>query len=85
MILDNSSVYFFSAFLLLGIIAFSHASTLQGTIDLKRLEGILQDNLKGKDVSSLYFAVKGLKQLNAKIPNICEVSQIILKKCFRNK
>ncbi|XP_061708328.1 dolichyl-diphosphooligosaccharide--protein glycosyltransferase subunit 2 [Cydia pomonella] len=63
---------YFRAFLLVSILALGNANTLQGTIDVKRLEGILQENLKSKDLSSLYYAVKGLKQLNAKIPNICE-------------
>ncbi|XP_063357980.1 dolichyl-diphosphooligosaccharide--protein glycosyltransferase subunit 2 [Cydia amplana] len=63
---------YFRAFVLVSIVALGHANTLPGTIDVKRLEGILQENLKSKDLSSLYYAVKGLKQLNAKIPNICE-------------
>lgn len=47
---------------------------LQGTIDVKRLQEILTDGVKSKDVSALYYSLKGLKQLNANIPDVCEVS-----------
>ncbi|XP_041975285.1 dolichyl-diphosphooligosaccharide--protein glycosyltransferase subunit 2 isoform X2 [Aricia agestis] len=50
----------------------SSYAILQGTIDTKRLQTILEDGLKSKDIGSIYFSVKGLKQLNAKIPDICE-------------
>ncbi|XP_059058428.1 dolichyl-diphosphooligosaccharide--protein glycosyltransferase subunit 2 [Achroia grisella] len=57
--------------LILSIFTISNA-TLQSTIDLPRLQVILQDGIKSKDVSSLYFAIKGLKQLKASIPDVCQ-------------
>lgn len=62
---------------LLSILSLSNANTLQGTIDVKRLQTILQDNAKSKDVTSLYYAIRGLVQLNANIPNICEDIKVI--------
>ncbi|KAG7310862.1 hypothetical protein JYU34_003693 [Plutella xylostella] len=59
-------------FLLVSALALINANTIQSTIDVNRLQGILQDNVRSKDVTSLYYALKGLKQLNAKIPNVCE-------------
>lgn len=59
--------------LLLSTLALCYGNTLQGTIDVKRLQNILQDSTKSKDVSTLYHAIKGLKILNADLPNICEV------------
>lgn len=49
------------------------SAILQGTIDVKRLQGILEEGLRSKDLSSVYYSVKGLKQINAKIPDICQV------------
>ncbi|KAM3960906.1 oligosaccharide transferase delta subunit [Aphomia sociella] len=60
-----------SSLLILSIFVLSNA-TLQGTLDLSRLQQILQDGIKSKDVSSLYFAIKGLKQLKASIPDVCK-------------
>ncbi|KAI5631326.1 oligosaccharyltransferase subunit ribophorin II domain-containing protein [Phthorimaea operculella] len=60
-------------FLLLSVLAVSNANTLQGTIDVKKLQGILQEGVKSKDINTLYYSVKGLKLANAKIPDICEV------------
>ncbi|KAH9631622.1 hypothetical protein HF086_006614 [Spodoptera exigua] len=54
-------------------ISICHGNTLQGTIDLKRLQNILQENVKSQDITSLYYSVKGLAELNADIPNICEI------------
>lgn len=62
--------------LLLSALSVSNANTLQGTIDLKRLQTILQENVRSKDLTSLYFSIKGLVQLNANIPNVCEVSNL---------
>lgn len=59
---------------MLSLVVLSNANILPGTIDIKRLQSILQDSLKSKDVSSLYYAVKGLKLLKAPIPDICEVN-----------
>ncbi|CAH0694841.1 unnamed protein product [Spodoptera exigua] len=61
------------SFLLLSAISICHGNTLQGTIDLKRLQNILQENVKSQDITSLYYSVKGLAELNADIPNICEI------------
>ncbi|CAH0592147.1 unnamed protein product [Chrysodeixis includens] len=63
---------YFRALLLLSLSTLCLSNTLQGTIDLKRLQNILQDNVKSKEITSLYYAIKGLVQLNANIPNICE-------------
>ncbi|XP_045524133.1 dolichyl-diphosphooligosaccharide--protein glycosyltransferase subunit 2 isoform X2 [Pieris brassicae] len=49
------------------------SAILQGTIDVNRLQGILQEGLGSKDLSSIYYSVKGLKEINAKIPDICQV------------
>lgn len=49
------------------------SAILQGTIDVKRLQGILEEGLRSKDLSSVYYSLKGLKQINAKIPDICGV------------
>ncbi|XP_035449327.2 dolichyl-diphosphooligosaccharide--protein glycosyltransferase subunit 2 [Spodoptera frugiperda] len=66
-------MYFYALFLLLlSTCTISHGNTLQGTIDLKRLQKILQENVKSQDITSLYYSVKGLAELNADIPNICE-------------
>lgn len=56
----------------------NNASILQSTVNVKKLQGILEEGLKSKDIGALYFAIKGLKQLNANIPNVCEVSYLIL-------
>ncbi|CAH1639378.1 unnamed protein product [Spodoptera littoralis] len=67
-------MYFYALFLLLlSILSNCHGNTLQGTIDLKRLQNILQENVKSQDITSLYYSVKGLAELNADIPNICEI------------
>ncbi|CAB3240148.1 unnamed protein product [Arctia plantaginis] len=58
--------------LLISLLSVSNANTLQGTIDLKRLQTILQENVKSKDIASLYYAVKGLALLNADLPNVCQ-------------
>lgn len=60
--------------LLLSALSVSNGNTLQGTIDLKRLQTILQENVKSKDITALYYSIKGLAELNVEIPNICEVS-----------
>lgn len=60
-----------SFLLILSILALSNA-TLQSTIDLSRLQTILQNGIKSKDVGSIYFAVKGLKQLKATVPDVCQ-------------
>ncbi|XP_030029149.2 dolichyl-diphosphooligosaccharide--protein glycosyltransferase subunit 2 [Manduca sexta] len=57
--------------LLLSLIAFSNANTLQGTLDLKRLQSILEESLKSKDIAALHYAVKGLKLLNLPVPDLC--------------
>ncbi|XP_060808440.1 dolichyl-diphosphooligosaccharide--protein glycosyltransferase subunit 2 isoform X2 [Amyelois transitella] len=54
------------------LLAFSNASTLQGTIDEKKLQLILQEGLKSKDIVSLYYSIKGLKSINVAIPNVCQ-------------
>uniref|UniRef100_A0A1E1WVG2 Dolichyl-diphosphooligosaccharide--protein glycosyltransferase subunit 2 n=1 Tax=Pectinophora gossypiella TaxID=13191 RepID=A0A1E1WVG2_PECGO len=59
-------------FLILSVAAISHASILQNTIDLKKLQGILQEGVKSKDISTLYYSLKGLQLLNAKIPDVCQ-------------
>nr|XP_049691989.1 dolichyl-diphosphooligosaccharide--protein glycosyltransferase subunit 2 [Helicoverpa armigera]XP_049692612.1 dolichyl-diphosphooligosaccharide--protein glycosyltransferase subunit 2-like [Helicoverpa armigera] len=66
-------MYFHGLFLLLlSTLALSNGNTLQGTIDIKRLQNILQENVKSKDITALYYSIKGLAELNADIPNICE-------------
>lgn len=65
-------MYFRVQLLILVSIAVSNANILQGTVDINRLQTILKDNLKSKDVGTLYYAVRGLKQLKADVPNICE-------------
>lgn len=55
-------------------LALSQANILQSTVNVKKLQGILEEGLKSKDVGALYFAIKGLKQINAKIPEVCDVS-----------
>lgn len=66
-------MYFHALFLLLlSALSLSNGNTLQGTIDLKRLQTILQENVKSKDITALYYSVKGLAELNVEIPNICE-------------
>ncbi|KAJ8735256.1 hypothetical protein PYW07_006876 [Mythimna separata] len=71
-------MYFHALFLLLiSALSLSHGNTLQGTIDLKRLQTILQENVKSNDITALYYSVKGLAELNADIPNICEHIQNI--------
>lgn len=74
--IENSlvSVLFF----LLSTLALSNGNTLQDTIDVKKLQNILQESVKSKDVSTLYYAVKGLSILKASLPNICEVRIINL-------
>lgn len=47
---------------------------LQGNVDVNKLKSILEDGLKSKDIASLYFAIRGLKQLNYKLPDVCDVS-----------
>ncbi|XP_026492688.1 dolichyl-diphosphooligosaccharide--protein glycosyltransferase subunit 2 [Vanessa tameamea] len=64
----------FLPLLLLSVLAVSHA-ILQGTVDVKRLQRILEEGVKSKDISTLYYSLKGLKQLNAKIPDVCNVIQ----------
>ncbi|XP_075992072.1 oligosaccharide transferase delta subunit [Anticarsia gemmatalis] len=62
-----------AAFLvLLGLLSISNGNTLQGTIDVKRLQTILEENIRSKDITTLYYSLRGLVQLNANIPNICE-------------
>ncbi|CAH2049907.1 unnamed protein product, partial [Iphiclides podalirius] len=58
--------------LFLSLLALSKANILQSTVNVQKLQGILEEGLKSKDIGGLYFAIKGLKQLNAKIPNVCE-------------
>ncbi|XP_045511409.1 dolichyl-diphosphooligosaccharide--protein glycosyltransferase subunit 2 [Colias croceus] len=48
------------------------SAILQGTIDVKRLQGILEEGIKSKELSSVYYSLRGLKVLNAKIPDICQ-------------
>ncbi|GBP44598.1 Dolichyl-diphosphooligosaccharide--protein glycosyltransferase subunit 2 [Eumeta japonica] len=57
---------------LLGVFALCNASILQGTIDTNKLQNILNENVKSKDFGTLYYAFKGLKQLNVKISITCE-------------
>ncbi|KAJ0182793.1 hypothetical protein K1T71_002162 [Dendrolimus kikuchii] len=64
-------------FLLLSTLALSNGNTLQGTIDVQRLQKILQDNVKSRDLTAIYYAVRGLKQLNVAIPDVCEVIKIL--------
>ncbi|VVD02490.1 unnamed protein product [Leptidea sinapis] len=45
---------------------------LQGTVDIKRLQGILEEGLKTNDVGSIYYSLRGLKQLNAKHSDVCQ-------------
>ncbi|XP_023949697.2 dolichyl-diphosphooligosaccharide--protein glycosyltransferase subunit 2 [Bicyclus anynana] len=56
----------------LSLVVVSNA-ILQGIVDVKRLQGILEEGVKSKDISTLYFSLKGLKLLNAKIPDVCDV------------
>lgn len=70
---STCSIFTALSFLLLSILALGNANTLQGTIDTKRLQAILQDGIKSMDISTLYYSVKGLKQLNVKVPDICQV------------
>ncbi|CAH2102966.1 unnamed protein product [Euphydryas editha] len=58
--------------LVLSLLAVSNA-ILQGTVDIKRLQGILEEGLKSNDISSLYFSIKGLTQLKAKLPDVCDI------------
>ncbi|KAL0851575.1 hypothetical protein ABMA28_007357 [Loxostege sticticalis] len=58
--------------LVLCLVGCISANTLQGTIDVKRLQTILQEGLKNKDVTSLYYSIKGLKDLKAPIPDVCQ-------------
>ncbi|CAG4950452.1 unnamed protein product [Parnassius apollo] len=58
--------------LFLSSVALSEANVLQSTVNIKKLQGILEEGLKSKDVSTLYFAIKGYKLLNATIPDVCE-------------
>ncbi|XP_053609651.1 dolichyl-diphosphooligosaccharide--protein glycosyltransferase subunit 2 [Plodia interpunctella] len=58
--------------LTLSLLALSNGITLQGTIDEKKLQLILQDGLKSKDIASLYYAIRGLKSINVVIPDICQ-------------
>lgn len=58
--------------LLVSFIAFSNA-ILQGTVDVKRLQNILEEGLKSKDINTLYYSLKGLNQLKYKIPDLCQV------------
>lgn len=60
---------------MLSLLAVSHA-ILQGTVDVKRLQGILEEGLKSNDISSFYYSVKGLTQLKAKLPDLCDVSEL---------
>ncbi|CAK1544392.1 unnamed protein product [Leptosia nina] len=48
------------------------SAILQGTIDVKKLQGILDEGLISKDISSMYHSLKGLKQIGAKIPDVCQ-------------
>lgn len=71
-------IYYFSVIcVFLFLSAVSNASILQSTVNVKKLQGILEEGLNNKDIGALYFAIKGLKQLNAKIPNVCEVSCLV--------
>ncbi|XP_045455863.1 dolichyl-diphosphooligosaccharide--protein glycosyltransferase subunit 2 [Melitaea cinxia] len=56
----------------LSLLAVSNA-ILQGTVDVKRLQGILEEGLKSNDISSFYYSVKGLTQLKAKLPDLCDI------------
>ncbi|XP_028160955.1 dolichyl-diphosphooligosaccharide--protein glycosyltransferase subunit 2 isoform X2 [Ostrinia furnacalis] len=58
--------------LVLCLVGWSSANTLQGSIDLKRIQSILQEGLKNKDVASLYYSIKGLKDLKVPIPDVCQ-------------
>ncbi|XP_069361221.1 uncharacterized protein [Maniola hyperantus] len=46
---------------------------LQGTVDVKRLQGILEEGAKSKDAGVLYYSLKGLTLLKAPIPDVCDV------------
>ncbi|CAG9796897.1 unnamed protein product [Diatraea saccharalis] len=54
------------------LIGITKGNILQGTIDTSRLQSILQDGVKSKDISTLYFAIKGLKDLKLPVPDVCE-------------
>ncbi|XP_072947283.1 dolichyl-diphosphooligosaccharide--protein glycosyltransferase subunit 2 [Epargyreus clarus] len=54
------------------LLGLSNANVLQGTVDVKRLQGILEEGVKSKDISTLYFSLKGLTILKAKIPDVCQ-------------
>ncbi|CAH0690941.1 unnamed protein product [Chilo suppressalis] len=54
------------------LIGASRGNILQGTIDTNRLQSILQDGIKSKDITSLYFAIKGLKDLKVAVPDVCQ-------------
>ncbi|XP_014362300.2 dolichyl-diphosphooligosaccharide--protein glycosyltransferase subunit 2 [Papilio machaon] len=59
--------------LFISSLALSQGNVLQSTVNVKKLQGILEEGLKSKDVGALHFAIKGLKQINAKIPEVCDV------------
>lgn len=63
--------------LLLSTIALSYGSALQGIIDVPRLKKILLDNVKSRDLTSIYYSVRGLKQLNVPIPDVCEIIKVL--------
>lgn len=50
------------------------SAILQGTVDVKRLQGILEEGVKSKDAGVLYYSLRGLKLLKAPIPDVCDVS-----------
>lgn len=68
--------------MLISLLSVSNANTLQGTIDLKRLQAILQENVKSKDIGALYYAVKGLALLNAELPDVCKVCNVLFVMIF---
>uniref|UniRef100_S4PMW5 Dolichyl-diphosphooligosaccharide--protein glycosyltransferase subunit 2 n=1 Tax=Pararge aegeria TaxID=116150 RepID=S4PMW5_9NEOP len=55
----------------LSLVVVSNA-ILQGTVDVKRLQGILEEGVKSKDVGALYFSLKGLTLLKAPLPDVCD-------------
>lgn len=55
----------------LGFLSLCFGNILNGVVDVNKLESILVENLKSQDLNSIYYAVRGLRQLNYKIPNIC--------------
>ncbi|CAG9581008.1 unnamed protein product [Danaus chrysippus] len=58
-------------FIVLSLLAVSNA-ILQGIINVKQFQSLLEEGIKSKDISTLYHSIKGLKQLNVKLPDLCE-------------